>query len=67
VKRSSVVVSDGRGMHAVGGGAQPANVVRRMLVIAILRRLQRDRRDVRSAAVRGDLGFLQRCGRLARM
>lgn len=36
LKRVSVVVLDGRGMHIVGGEAQPAKVVRRMFVIVIL-------------------------------
>jgi hypothetical protein len=36
LKRVSVVVLDGRGMHIVGGEVQPAKVVRRIFVIAIL-------------------------------
>jgi hypothetical protein len=47
-KRASVVVVDGRGMHIVGGESQAGKVVRRMLVIAMLRVLQRERRNVRT-------------------
>jgi hypothetical protein len=36
LNRVSVVVLDGRGMHTVGGHEQPAKVLRRMLVVAIL-------------------------------
>lgn len=36
LNKVSVVVLDGRGMHIVGEDAQPAKVVRRMFVMAIL-------------------------------
>jgi hypothetical protein len=36
LKRVSVVVLDERGMHIVGGEAQPAKVVTRMFVMVIL-------------------------------
>jgi hypothetical protein len=36
LNRVSVVVLDGRGMHIVGEDAQPAKVVRRIFVMAIL-------------------------------
>ena len=46
VRRVSVVVLDGRGMQIVGLDAQPAKVVRRTLVTAILRVLQTEARVV---------------------
>jgi len=40
VRRSDVVVLDGRGMHIVEGDVHPAKVVSRTLVIAMLQALQ---------------------------
>jgi hypothetical protein len=48
VKRVSVVVSDGRAMHIVGGDAQPAKVVRRTFVMAILQVIEMDCGNVRT-------------------
>jgi hypothetical protein len=40
VRRSDVVVLDGRGMHIVEGDVHPAKVVSRTFVIAMLQALQ---------------------------
>ena len=40
VRRSDVVVLDGRGMHIVEGDVHPVKVVSRTLVIAMLQALQ---------------------------